>query len=109
MHGHETVNLKRDVEGSMVPVGEKVTLLKDEEATIPQSLGGTYTVIVNGNMFSIAGRDADALGREPELTPAEMAGKAETQEELENIDPSQACAAARFGMNSGYHVKHVPD
>lgn len=83
MHGHETVNLKRDVEGSMVPVGEKVTLLKDEEATITQSLGGTYTVIVNGNMFSIAGRDADALGREPELTPAEMAGKAETQEELE--------------------------
>ena len=56
--------LTRDVEASVVPVGTKVTLQKGEQAHITQSLGGSYTVIVNGNMFRIDGKDADALGLE---------------------------------------------
>ena len=56
--------LTRDVEASVVPVGTKVTLQKGEQANITQSLGGTYTVIVNGNMFRIESKDADALGLE---------------------------------------------
>jgi probable FeS assembly SUF system protein SufT len=54
--------LARDVEASVVPIGTKVTLQKGETAHITQSLGGTYTVIVNGNMFRIESKDADALG-----------------------------------------------
>ena len=54
--------LIRDVEASVVPIGTKVTLQKGETAHITQSLGGTYTVIVNGNMFRIESKDADALG-----------------------------------------------
>ncbi len=60
----ELKNLTRDVEASVVPVGTKVTLQKGEQAHITQSLGGSYTVIVNGNMFRIAEKDADALGIE---------------------------------------------
>ena len=56
--------LLRDVEASVVPIGTKVTLQKGETAHITQSLGGAYTVIVNGNMFRIAEKDADALGIE---------------------------------------------
>ena len=56
--------LTRDVEASVVPIGTKVTLQKGETAHITQSLGGSYTVIVNGNMFRIAEKDADALGLE---------------------------------------------
>ncbi len=56
--------LTRDVEASVVPIGTKVTLQKGEQAHITQSLGGTYTVIVNGNMFRIESKDADALGLE---------------------------------------------
>jgi len=56
--------LTRDVEASVVPVGTKVTLQKGEQAHITQSLGGTYTVIVNGNMFRIESKDADALTQE---------------------------------------------
>lgn len=67
METTEPVTLKRDVEASVIPVGTKVTLQSGEQAHITQSLGGTYTVVVNGNMFRIEGRDADALG----LTPAE--------------------------------------
>jgi len=74
--------LSRDVEASIVPIGDKVTLNKGEEARITQSLGGAYTVVVNGNMFRIEGKDADALGKEP--TAAKTAsGQPVTQENLE--------------------------
>jgi len=56
--------LLRDVEAAVVPIGTKVTLQKGETAHITQSLGGSYTVVVNGNMFRIADKDADALGLE---------------------------------------------
>jgi probable FeS assembly SUF system protein SufT len=62
MQSTEPKTLTRDVEAAIIPVGDKVTLQKGEQATITQSLGGSYTVIVNGNMFRIEGKDADALG-----------------------------------------------
>jgi len=65
--------LTRDVEASVVPVGTKVTLQKGEQAHITQSLGGTYTVIVNGNMFRIESKDADALGIELQAASATAA------------------------------------
>ncbi|MDP7585571.1 MAG: putative Fe-S cluster assembly protein SufT, partial [Verrucomicrobiota bacterium] len=61
----EPIELSRDVEASIVPSGDKVTLQKGEAAQVTQTLGGTFTVIVNGNMFRIEGSDADALGLEP--------------------------------------------
>jgi len=79
--------LTRDVEASVVPIGTKVTLQKNETAYITQSLGGTYTVIVNGNMFRIESKDADALGLDvPAPAPAPAAATASgpmTQEQLE--------------------------
>ncbi len=81
---NEQVNLTRDVEASVVPIGTKVTLQKGEEAFITQSLGGSYTVIVRGNMFRIEGKDADALGVEAAAKPASRApGQQATPEELE--------------------------
>src|SRR5580698_9448967 len=88
----ETINymneqkiLTRDVEASVVPIGTKVTLQKGETAHITQSLGGTYTVIVNGNMFRIESKDADALGLEVSAAPATTAIPSGplTQDELE--------------------------
>jgi probable FeS assembly SUF system protein SufT len=76
--------LTRDVEASVVPVGTKVTLQKGEQAHITQSLGGTYTVIVNGNMFRIESKDGDALGIEvPVGTATATPSGPLTQEELE--------------------------
>jgi probable FeS assembly SUF system protein SufT len=77
--------LTRDVEASVVPIGTKVTLQKGETAHITQSLGGSFTVVVNGNMFRIAEKDADALGVEVKpvaAAPAIPSGPM-TQEELE--------------------------
>ena len=69
MNSNEQKILTRDVEAAVVPVGTKVTLQKGEQAQITQSLGGSYTVVVNGNMFRVEGHDADALGFIRRQTP----------------------------------------
>ncbi|HEY0457258.1 MAG TPA: putative Fe-S cluster assembly protein SufT [Verrucomicrobiae bacterium] len=87
MIGHgvssEPVALTRDVVASIVPAGSKVTLQKGEQAYITQSLGGSYTVVVNGNMFRIDGNNADALGLAVQSTPVAAPAKPLTKEELE--------------------------
>ena len=82
MNSNEPIALTRDVEAAIIPIGSKVTLQKGEQAHITQSLGGSYTVIVNGNMFRIEGKDADALGLEAAAKPI-GSGKQVAQEELE--------------------------
>lgn len=80
---NDPVTLTRDVEAAVVPVGTKVTLMKGELAYITQSLGGSYTVVVNGNMFRLADKDADALGLEvTKPTTTTLSGPV-TQEALE--------------------------
>ena len=83
MNSNEPVTLARDVDASVIPVGTKVTLQKGEQANITQSLGGSYTVIVNGNMFRIEGKDADALGLEVTEKKTGGASGAVTQEQVE--------------------------
>jgi probable FeS assembly SUF system protein SufT len=85
MYSNEPVTLKRDCDAAMVPVGTRVTLKQGEQAYITQSLGGSYTVIVNGNMFRIDGKNADALGLEQTLSPAAQAEKPASLEDLEKL------------------------
>jgi probable FeS assembly SUF system protein SufT len=82
MNDSEPITLARDVEAALVPAGSKVTLQKGEQAYITQSLGGAYTVVVNGNMFRIENQDADALGQQPTAKPAST-GVPVSQEQLE--------------------------
>src|SRR6266487_3144247 len=79
---NDSITLNRDVEAAVIPIGTRVTLQKGEQATIMQSLGGSYTVIVNGNMFRIEGKDADALGMEVAAKPTST-GAPVAQENLE--------------------------
>ena len=83
MNSNEAKILTRDVEAAVVPVGTKVTLKQGESALITQSLGGSHTVVVNGNMFRIDGKDADALGLEIKSAPATAVSGPVTQEQLE--------------------------
>lgn len=82
MNSNEPRILTRDVEAAIVPVGTKVTLQRGEQAHVTQSLGGSYTVVVNGNMFRIEARDADALGFEVAKPAAASSGPV-TLEQLE--------------------------
>jgi probable FeS assembly SUF system protein SufT len=69
----EPIRLERDCAAVMVPQGDRVTLPAGDIGYITQALGGSFTVYMDGNLFRIAGEDADALGKEPpaalELAP----------------------------------------
>ncbi len=63
--------VKRDVEGTLIPYGQSVTLVPGTEVLVTQSLGGSFTLNVNGNLVRIEGHDADAIGKEVVLLPSE--------------------------------------
>ena len=77
----EPVRFERDCPAVMVPQGETVTLPAGQAGYITQALGGSFTVFVDGNLFRIAGSDADALGKLPPapLELAEGAADAEVE------------------------------
>lgn len=68
-HTNEPFALARDVSAVIIPAGEAVTLREGTAGFITQALGGSFTVYVEGNLFRIAGLDADALGKEPVPPP----------------------------------------
>lgn len=76
---HETVRLTRDVIGVLIPQGTKVELPEGADAEITQALGGSFTVLVQGHLFRIDGRDADSLGKEVVRGP-DVAADAEDSE-----------------------------
>jgi probable FeS assembly SUF system protein SufT len=65
MQEREVVLTKREVEARLVPSGTEIMIPADTFVTITQSLGGTFTVAVNGNLARIEGQNADALGKAP--------------------------------------------
>jgi probable FeS assembly SUF system protein SufT len=48
----------------IVPAGTAVQLQPGQAGFITQALGGSFTVYVDGNLFRIAGEDADAIGKD---------------------------------------------
>lgn len=61
---------ERDCEVVMIPSGDEVTIPAGTVGYITQALGGSFTVFVDGNLFRIAGIDADAIGKVPVLPPS---------------------------------------
>ena len=79
--GHEPVILQRDVRAVIVPAGVEVKLRAGSVGTLTQSLGGSFTVYVEGNLFRIAGPDGDAIGKEPLPRPELPAGASDADVE----------------------------
>ena len=71
MHRHENepIVVQRDVQAVIIPAGIEVKLRTGSVGYITQALGGSFTVYVEGNLFRIAGDDADAIGKEPFRKP----------------------------------------
>lgn len=64
-HENEPIVVSRDVKAVLIPAGVEVKLKTGSVGYITQALGGSFTVYVEGNLFRIAGDDADAIGKEP--------------------------------------------
>ena len=76
----------RPVQGKLVPTGDPVRIPGGTFVTLTQALGGSYTVIFNGNMARIDGADGDALGLTPETLEFEPPADG-------NVDAEQVDAA----------------
>ena len=59
----EPIKFERDCDVVLVPQGDNVTLPAGTVGYITQALGGSFTVFVEGNLFRVAGENADAIGK----------------------------------------------
>ena len=78
------VTTTRECPARLVPTGDPITIPSGSFITLTQSLGGTYTVVVEGNMARIAGSDADAIGMTSaplEFPPPENSDSSQIDEE----------------------------
>jgi probable FeS assembly SUF system protein SufT len=57
-----SIEVKREVEATLIPSGVKIKLQQGAMVMVTQALGNSYTLYVNGNLVRIAGKDGDALG-----------------------------------------------
>lgn len=80
----DEVIVSRDVAAVTVPYGSPVTIEAGCEAVITQQLGGTFTVMVEGNLYRIEGRDGDAIGLEPVVEEKRVHEGPITQELVED-------------------------
>lgn len=69
-HTSQPCTFERDCEVVMIPAGDEVTIPAGTIGYITQALGGSFTVFIDGNLFRVAGVDADAIGKEPVMPPA---------------------------------------
>ncbi len=82
-HTNEPFSLSRDVRATIIPAGEELQLRAGTSGFITQALGGSFTIYVEGNLFRIAGADADALGKEP-VPPPEIPDNA-TDSDIKDV------------------------
>ncbi len=80
---NEAIVLSRECSAVIIPAGQEVTLPEGTSGFITQALGGSFTLYIEGNLFRIAGIDADAIGKEP-LKPPEVPANA-TEEQFESV------------------------
>jgi probable FeS assembly SUF system protein SufT len=66
----DEITFKRDCAAILVPDGFETEIPAGTLGFITQVLGGNFTVqMANGYLVRVSGKDADALGREPEAEP----------------------------------------
>lgn len=68
-HTSQPCTFERDCDVVMIPSGDEVSIPAGTVGYITQALGGSFTVFVDGNLFRIAGMDADAIGKKPVMPP----------------------------------------
>ncbi|MDE2304276.1 MAG: putative Fe-S cluster assembly protein SufT [Gammaproteobacteria bacterium] len=82
-HENEPIVVQREIKAIAIPAGVEVNLKVGSVGYVTQALGGSFTVYIDGNLFRIAGVDADAIGmtaaKPPELPPGA------SEEDIRNV------------------------
>lgn len=95
----EPVKFERNCAAVMVPSGEAVELPAGSVGYITQALGGAFTVYVEGNLFRIAGHDADAIGKTPLPLPTLAEGASDAEVEALVWDQLRTCFDPEIPVN----------
>jgi probable FeS assembly SUF system protein SufT len=82
-HTSQPCTFERDCDVVMIPAGDTVTIPAGTVGYITQALGGSFTVFVDGNLFRVAGVDADAIGKQPVMPPS--LPEDATDDDIENV------------------------
>jgi len=96
---NEPVIFERDCDAALIPSGDTGTIPKGAEGMITQALGGSYTVYIQGNLFRIDGKDADAIGKEPEEPPELPADASDKDVETLVWDQMRLCYDPEIPIN----------
>jgi probable FeS assembly SUF system protein SufT len=80
---NEPIVVQRDLKAVAIPAGAEVNLKLGQVGYITQALDGSSTVYIDGNLFRIAGQDADAIGKTAAKPPEVPPGASE--EDIKNI------------------------
>ena len=97
----EEVTFSRSAEAIMIPSGERVLVPKGAQATITQSLGGTFTLITDrGLMVRVSGQEVEAIGKAPSEAK-DVAAAELTPEKLEEMvwDALKTCFDPEIPVN----------
>ena len=82
----ETIKLSRDCPATEIPSGNQIILRAGTQVRITQVAGASYTVMTDlGQMASIAGMHAEAIGKKPvqEADPVAQEGTLEEQVDVQ--------------------------
>ena len=63
MDDNNFIKISKDCDAVLIPSGDPIILKKGTPVKITQSLGGYYTLYVNGNLVKLDGKDAKAIGQ----------------------------------------------
>lgn len=99
MQSNEPIVFERDCEAALIPAGDSGIIPEGAEGMITQALGGSYTVYIQGNLFRIDGKDADAIGKEPEPTPVLPDNASESDVEKLVWDQLRRCFDPEIPIN----------
>lgn len=112
----EPVKFERDCDVVLVPQGDKVSLPAGTVGYITQALGGSFTVFVEGNLFRVAGENADAIGKSAPK-PLELADT-EDDDAVERLvwqqlrtcfDPEIPINVVELGLIYDCRIERLPD
>jgi probable FeS assembly SUF system protein SufT len=109
--------LSRDVTATQIPSGERIPLAAGTKVHITQTLGGSFTVIIDFGLARIDARDADALGEQTAETAPQTAAGADGAPNPEAIwdqlkrvfDPEIPVNIVDLGLVYSMDVEQVPD
>jgi len=97
----EQVTVRRDCQAVLIPAGLPGTIFKGSEVLITQALGDSFTVNDHGRLLRVAGRDADALGKETrQASPTSVQGSEHSAQEQNTL--SQTIKQVRAQLKTCY-------